>query len=256
GVKNVIAVASGKGGVGKSTVAANLAAAFQSEGLRSGLLDLDIYGPSIPTMFGLNERPEIGGKNADKIMPLDYRGLQVMSLGLVINPEEPVIWRGPMVSKAVKQLLRDVVWDDLDCLVIDLPPGTGDTQLSLLQLIPVAGAIIVTTPQEVALSDVRKGTQMFRKMGTSVLGIIENMAGFICPECGHKSEIFGSGGGEREAKRLGVEMLGRIPLKENLRSSGDEGTPLVFSEPESNGAKKFKKISRLVTEKLQAADTD
>lgn len=251
GVKNVIAVASGKGGVGKSTVAVNLAAALVKEGQKTGLLDLDIYGPSIPTMFSLQERPRVDEKNQNKVVPLDYKGLKIMSLGFVINPVDPVIWRGPMVGKAVKQLLREVTWDNLDYLIIDLPPGTGDTQISLLQLIPVSGAVIVTTPQEVALSDVRKAAGLFEKMDTPVMGIVENMAGYVCPECGHESDIFGSGGGSAEADRLNVDLLGKIPLEQSLRQSGDEGEPLVFSGADSKTAEKFQTISQQLIKKTE-----
>ncbi len=248
GVKHVVAVASGKGGVGKSTVAANLALALAGLGHRVGLLDADIYGPSQQLMFG-------GGQpmaTADgKIMPVTGPGgVRMMSLGLIIEADQPVIWRGPMLMKALEQFVGDVQWGELDELVVDLPPGTGDVSITLCQNVPVSGAVIVTTPQDVALIDARKGLAMFTKMDVPVLGIVENMSHFTCPSCGHVEHIFGKGGGERTADELGVPFLGAIPIDPQIVSGGDSGRPIVLESPESEAARAFAKVARAVVERL------
>ncbi|MCC7305792.1 MAG: Mrp/NBP35 family ATP-binding protein [Alphaproteobacteria bacterium] len=223
-VKHMIAVASGKGGVGKSTVAANLAVALARSGLKIGLLDADIYGPSQPKMMGL-EGKKPGGEEG-KIEPLNAHGVKVMSIGFMIDASAPLIWRGPMVQSAIVQLLRDVEWGELDILVIDLPPGTGDAQLTMAQKVPLSGAVIVSTPQDIALIDARKGLEMFRKVNVPVLGIIENMSTYVCPSCGHEEHIFGHGGAKSEAEKLGVPYLGEIPLHKNIRENADSGKPV------------------------------
>lgn len=230
GVRHVIAVASGKGGVGKSTVSVNLAAALAAEGLRVGLCDCDLYGPSIALMCGAKERPYADEEG--RIEPVIRHGLRMMSMGLLLEDDSPAVLRGPMVTRYTQQFLRNVLWGDLDVLLLDLPPGTGDIQLTIVQTVPLAGAVIVTTPQEVALIDARKAVSMFGKTNVPILGIIENMSGFIDPE-GRRHEIFGSGGGEREAARLGVAFLGSLPLDPALRIAGDAGTPLIVSSPDS-----------------------
>jgi ATP-binding protein involved in chromosome partitioning len=230
GVRHVIAVASGKGGVGKSTVAVNLAAALHAKGLRVGLCDCDLYGPSVAMMCGAKERPYADEEG--RIEPVIRHGLRMMSMGLLLEEDSPAVLRGPMVTRYTQQFLRNVLWGDLDVLVLDLPPGTGDIQLTIVQTVPLAGAVIVTTPQEVALIDARKAVSMFAKTNVPILGILENMSGFIDPE-GRRHEIFGSGGGEREALRLGVPFLGSLPLDPALRIAGDEGTPLTISSPGS-----------------------
>ncbi len=241
GIKNIIAVASGKGGVGKSTVSTNLAIALSRHGYNIGLMDSDIYGPSIHIMMGVDERPMVTGDQ--KILPLEKFGIKLMSMGFLIDNDAPLIWRGPLVMKAVEQFLRDVVWGELDALVIDLPPGTGDAQLTLVQKTPLTGAIIVTTPQEVALVDARRGLKMFQKMDTRVLGIVENMSYFICPECGKKTFIFGSEGGSRSSRQLNVPLLGQIPIEPWVTESGDSGIPVVANHPESASAKAFMEIA-------------
>ena len=232
GIANVVVVASAKGGVGKSTVAANLALSWAVAGARVGLLDADIYGPSQPLMLGLSgQRPHtLDGK---RIQPLTAHGINVMSIGFLIDPEQPAVWRGPMVTQALTQLLGETEWGELDYLVIDMPPGTGDLQLTLAQKVPVAGALIVTTPQEIAVADARKGLKMFEKVGVTVLGIVENMATHVCSHCGHEDAIFGSGGGERLAEQNGTELLGRLPLDSRIRAEGDSGQPTVITAPES-----------------------
>jgi ATP-binding protein involved in chromosome partitioning len=230
GVKNTVAVASGKGGVGKSTVAVNLAVALAMDGAKVGLVDADIYGPSIPLMFGINERPKAID---NKLQPLERYGVKVMSIGFLVNPMEAVIWRGPMASGAVKQFMSDVNWGDLDYLIFDLPPGTGDIQLTLVQTIPLTGAVIVTTPQDVALADAKKGLMMFNKVNVPVLGIVENMSYFICSHCGQRENIFDSGGGKRTAEELNVPFLGEIPIDTMVRIGGDKGNPIVHGEPNS-----------------------
>ncbi len=226
GVKRVIAVASAKGGVGKSSVAVNLALALAEEGQRVGLLDADIYGPSLPTMLGASEPPEVTEDR--KIHPGRAHGMQVLSMGFLIDPEQAVIWRGPMVFSAVKQFLKDAIWEDLDYLVVDMPPGTGDAQLTLVQQVPLAGVVMVTTPQEVALADVRRGIQMFRQVDVPVLGIVENMSYFLCPDNGKKYDIFGTGGGEQVARQFDLPLLAQIPIEARIREGGDTGRPLML----------------------------
>ena len=242
-VAHVVAVASGKGGVGKSTVAANLAVALSRLGYRVGLLDADIYGPSVPTMFGIHDRPRVVG---NRVLPFQRYGIQLMSLGFVVDADTPVIWRGPMVMKALEQMLADVEWGALDYLVADFPPGTGDAQLTMAQKIPMAGAVVVTTPQDVALIDARKGLAMFRKLNVPVLGVVENMSTFVCPSCGHETAIFKHGGGERTAAELGTEFLGRIPLDAAIAEGGDAGVPIVVAQPEGAHAAAFRHIAEAV----------
>jgi len=244
GVKVKIAVASGKGGVGKSTVAANLALALKQGGAAVGLLDADIYGPSQQLMMGCSERPRVNQE--EKILPVDGNGVHVMSLGFLIDPDTPVVWRGPMVMKALQQFLEDVEWGELDYLVVDLPPGTGDAQLTITQQLPLDGAVIVTTPQDVALIDARKGLAMFQKVSVPVLGVVENMASFVCPHCGETSEIFKRGGGRRTAEALGVPFLGEIPIDPEVVVGGDAGTPIVASHPDSVAARAFQELAAKV----------
>jgi ATP-binding protein involved in chromosome partitioning len=244
GVKNIIAVASGKGGVGKSTTAVNLALALAAEGARVGMLDADIYGPSQPTMLGIHGRPE--SEDGQSLEPMLGHGLQAMSIGFLIDVETPMVWRGPMVTQALEQLLNNTKWKDLDYLVVDLPPGTGDIQLTLAQRVPVTGAVIVTTPQDIALIDARKGLKMFEKVGVPILGIVENMSIHICSNCGHEERIFGEGGGERMCKDYGVEFLGGLPLDIRIREETDSGKPTVVAEPESRIAEIYRQIARRV----------
>jgi ATP-binding protein involved in chromosome partitioning len=227
GVKNTIAVASGKGGVGKSTIAANLAVALAMDGATVGLVDLDIYGPSMPLMMGIKTRP---GMKGDKLLPIEKWGVRVMSIGFLVDPMQAVVWRGPMVSGAVKQFMSDVEWGELDYLVMDLPPGTGDIQLTLVQTIPLTGAVVVTTPQDLSLADAMKAWKMFDKVNVPVLGVVENMSYFICSHCGSREEIFDNGGGKKAAAELGVPFLGEVPLYTNIRVSGDRGTPIVADQ--------------------------
>lgn len=245
-VEEVIAVASGKGGVGKSTVAVNLASSLSQQGYNTGFADLDLFGPSAPTVFGMDKKPEVTAD--EQIVPLDFKGIQVISIGFVLPTDQPTIWRGPMVSQGVEQLLGGVVWDDLDYLILDLPPGTGDTQITLCQKIEMTGAVLVTTPQQIAVADVRRANQMFQKMDVETLGIVENMSSYICPDCGSERQIFGSGGGQKLAEELGVPFLGGIPLSENVREATDSGTPIVFEEPESEATKSFGSIAKKITE--------
>jgi ATP-binding protein involved in chromosome partitioning len=247
GVGRVIAVSSGKGGVGKSTIAVNLAVALRLEGARVGLLDADIYGPNIPMMMGTEKAPE---QKDGKITPAESHGVKLISMGFFVPEETAVVWRGPMVHTAIQQLFRDVLWGELDYLLIDLPPGTGDAQLTLSQLVPLAGAITVTTPQEVALYDVRKGMMMFQKVNVPLLGIIENMSYFVCSHCGERTEIFSYGGGERAAEKLGVPFLGRIPIDPAIRDGGDTGHPIVIAQPTSPQAKAFRDIAAKLMERL------
>ena len=241
GVANIIAVASGKGGVGKSTTAVNLALALKARGLTVGILDADIYGPSMPRLLGIKGRPQqLAG---DKLAPMEAYGLKVMSMGFLVDEETPMIWRGPMVMSALSQMLKDVAWGELDVLVVDMPPGTGDAQLTMAQQVPLAGAIIVSTPQDLALIDARKGLNMFRKVDVPVLGLIENMSTFICPHCGGRSDIFAHGGAKSEAERLDVPFLGEVPLIMAIRATSDAGKPVVVSEPASAAAEAYRDIA-------------
>ena len=253
-VKNIIAVASGKGGVGKSTTAANLALALAAEGASVGLLDADIYGPSQPMMMGVEGRPESAdGKTMD---PLENYGVQVMSIGFLINPDEPMIWRGPMATQALEQLLRQTNWQELDYLIVDMPPGTGDIQLTLSQRVPMTGAVIVTTPQDIALLDARKGVAMFEKVGVPILGLVENMAAHVCTNCGHVEHIFGEGGGQRYAAERGIEYLGALPLDMHIRLQADGGKPTVVADPEGKVAGIYKDVARKVAIKVAAKAKD
>ena len=248
GVKNIIAIASGKGGVGKSTVAANLALALQAEGASVGVLDADIYGPSQPRMLGLSGRPE---PTEDKrILPMRAHGLQAMSIGVLVSEDQAMIWRGPMATQALQQMVSETLWRDLDYLVVDLPPGTGDIQLTLAQRIPVAGSLVVTTPQDVALDDVRRAVAMFRKVKVPVLGIIENMSTHICSHCGHEEAVFGTGGGERMAAETGLPLLGQVPLDTPLGRATDEGRPSQVADPEGAVAARFREIARKAAGRL------
>ena len=247
-VKNIIAVASGKGGVGKSTTAVNLALALAAEGAAVGVLDADIYGPSQPMMLGINGRPET--KDGKTMEPLENHGLQVSSIGFMIDPDEPMVWRGPMVVQALTQLLEQTNWRDLDYLIVDMPPGTGDIQLTLSQKVPVTGAVIVTTPQDIALLDARKGLKMFEKVGIPILGVVENMSTHICSNCGHAEAIFGHGGGEKMCADFGVEFLGALPLTMAIREQTDSGRPTVVAEPDGPVAAMYKEIARKVAVKV------
>lgn len=247
-VKNIIAVASGKGGVGKSTTAANLALALAAEGAAVGILDADIYGPSQPMIMGISGRPEtVDGKTME---PLENHGLQVSSIGFMIDPDEPMVWRGPLVTQAMQQLLGQTNWRDLDYLIVDMPPGTGDVQLTLSQKVPVTGAVIVTTPQDIALLDARKGLKMFEKVGIPILGIVENMSIHICSNCGHAEHIFGEGGGQKMCADFGVDFLGGLPLTISIRQQADSGTPTVVAEPDGKIAALYKDIARKVAIKV------
>ena len=249
-IGSIIAIASGKGGVGKSTTAANLALALMAEGARTGLLDADIYGPSMPRMMGVRGKPTTAdGKVLD---PMNGHGVKLMSMGFLVDEETPMIWRGPMVMSALQQLLQDVDWGPLDVLVVDMPPGTGDAQLTLAQTAKLAGAVIVSTPQDIALLDARKGLNMFRKVDVPVLGIVENMSYFQCPHCGERSEVFAHGGARREAERLGVDFLGEIPLDIAIRETSDGGRPIVVAEPESPHATAYRDIAGRVLDRLEA----
>jgi ATP-binding protein involved in chromosome partitioning len=248
-VRAIIAVASGKGGVGKSTTAVNLAVALAADGLKVGLLDADIYGPSLPQMLGTRERPRSEGQ---RIMPLSRWGLKAMSIGFLVEEETPMIWRGPMVMGALEQMMGQVAWGPLDVMIVDMPPGTGDAQLTMSQRVPLAGAVIVSTPQDVALLDARRGVRMFEKVNVPVLGLIENMSFFCCPNCNHRSDIFSHGGAKREAERLGVEFLGELPLKLEIRELADAGTPIVMARPDSDEAQTYRRIARRVWEKAAA----
>ncbi|MCU0946236.1 MAG: Mrp/NBP35 family ATP-binding protein [Rubritepida sp.] len=249
GAGRVIAVASGKGGVGKSTTAVNLAVALAQQGLRVGLLDADIHGPSLPQMLGTAAKPRVEG---ERILPVERWGLAAMSIGFLVDPETPMIWRGPMVMGALEQMMGQVEWGARDVMVVDMPPGTGDAQLTMSQRVALAGAVIVSTPQDVALADARRGVRMFEKVGVPVLGLIENMSVFCCPQCGHRAEIFGHGGARAEAARLGVEFLGELPLTVQIRELSDAGTPVVLAAPESEAAASYRAIAARLWEKLGA----
>ena len=250
GVKYTIAVASGKGGVGKSTVSTNLALAIRQLGYTVGLLDADIYGPSQQMMLGIQGRPVVG--EDEKIVPMENHGVKTMSLGLITSPDEPVIWRGPMVMKALDQFLTDVNWGELDFMIIDLPPGTGDAQLTLTQKVPLTGAVVVTTPQDVALIDARTGLAMFRKVNVPVLGIVENMSFFICRHCGEREEIFGHGGGKKTAGMLGVPFLGEVPIDPKVVVGGDSGEPIVVAHPDSPAAQAFQALAQHVVKQIES----
>ncbi|MGC2080294.1 MAG: iron-sulfur cluster carrier protein ApbC, partial [Xanthobacteraceae bacterium] len=244
GIAAIIAVASGKGGVGKSTTAVNLALALRELGLKVGILDADIYGPSMPKLLGIRERPQSAGGN--RLRPIERYGMQVMSIGFLIEEETPMIWRGPMVMSALTQMLREVEWGTLDVMVVDMPPGTGDAQLTMAQQVPLKGAVIVSTPQDLALIDARRGIAMFRRVNVPVLGIVENMSTFVCPHCGARSDIFGHGGARREAERLGVPFLGEVPLDIVIREQSDAGSPVVSAAPDNPLAQYYRAIAERV----------
>jgi len=253
-VKNIIAVASGKGGVGKSTTAVNLALALAAEGAKVGILDADIYGPSQPMMLGITGRPESVEENS--IEPMEGHGLQASSIGFLIDDDAPMVWRGPMVTSALEQLLRQTRWRDLDYLVVDMPPGTGDIQLTLSQKVPVTGVVIVTTPQDVALLDARKGLKMFEKVGVPIVGIIENMSTYVCPKCSHEEHIFGSGGGEKMCKEYGVDFLGALPLNLSIREDADAGRPTLVADPDGAISAIYKNIARQVAIRIATLSKD
>lgn len=253
GVKHVIAVASGKGGVGKSTVSTNLSVALAQSGVRVGLMDADIYGPNIPMMMGVPDPPE---KEGNKIKPAEAHGVKIMSMGFFVPEETAIVWRGPMVHTAIQQFFRDVLWGELDYLLVDLPPGTGDAQLSLSQIVPLTGVVTVTTPQEVALYDVRKGLMMFKKVNVPLLGVIENMSFFVCGRCGERTEIFSFAGGERAAQKFEIPFLGRIPLDPVIREGGDAGMPVVASTPDSPLALAFRNAAETLQTRVQALTSE
>lgn len=252
GVKNIVAVASGKGGVGKSTTAVNLALALQVEGLRVGILDADIYGPSLPRMLGIDDSVQPQVVNGNAFVPVPAHGLKSMSIGYLTSERTPMVWRGPMAGGALTQMLEQCLWGELDVLVVDMPPGTGDIQLTLSQKVRLSGAVIVTTPQDIALLDARKGIEMFHKVQVPVLGVVENMALHICSNCGHKEAIFGEGGGARVAADYGTALLGALPLERRIREEGDRGTPIVLSEPDGEIAACYRDIARNLIEALGA----
>ena len=251
GVRSIVAVASGKGGVGKSTTAVNLALGLKALDLKVGLLDADIYGPSQPRMMGISGKPS--SPDGRRLLPMENYGVKVMSMGFMVPEDTPMIWRGPMVMSAINQMLRDVEWGELDILVVDLPPGTGDAQLTMAQQVPLSGAVIVSTPQDIALLDARKGLNMFRKVDVPVLGIVENMSYFLCPHCGERSDIFSHGGARREADKLGMEFLGEVPLDMAIRETSDGGTPIVVSQPTSPHATTYRAIAERVWQKVSGA---
>jgi len=250
GIRSIVAVASGKGGVGKSTTAVNLALGLLANDLRVGILDADIYGPSMPRLLGITGKPEIA--NGRTLKPMQKYGLKVMSMGFLVGEETPMIWRGPMVVSALTQMLREVEWGELDVLVVDMPPGTGDAQLTMAQQVPLAGAVIVSTPQDLALIDARKGLNMFRKVDVPVLGIVENMSYFVAPDTGKRYDIFGHGGAKQEAERVGVTFLGEVPLEMRIRETSDEGTPVVANEPDGPHARIYRDIAAKVSARLSA----
>ena len=254
GVKNIVAVASGKGGVGKSTTAVNLALGLAAEGASVGVLDADIYGPSQPTMLGITGRPE--SKDGKTLEPMVGHGIQAISIGFLIDIDTPMVWRGPMVTQALEQLLKDTRWRDVDYLIVDMPPGTGDIQLTLAQKAPVTGAVIVTTPQDIALIDARKGFKMFEKVGIPILGVVENMSTHICSRCGHEEHIFGQGGAERMCKDYGTELLGALPLDISIREQADSGKPTVVADPDSRTAETYRAIARRVAVKIAESARD
>jgi ATP-binding protein involved in chromosome partitioning len=254
GVKNIIAVASGKGGVGKSTTAVNLALGLAAEGATVGVLDADIYGPSQPMMLGITGRPE--SSDGKSLEPMMGHGIQAISIGFLIDMDTPMVWRGPMVTQALEQLLKDTRWRDVDYLIVDMPPGTGDIQLTLAQKVPVTGAVIITTPQDIALLDARKGLKMFEKVGIPILGIVENMSTHVCSNCGHEEHIFGSGGAERMSKDYGVELLGSLPLDIAIREQADSGKPTVVSDPDSPIAESYRRIARRVAVRIAEQQKD
>jgi ATP-binding protein involved in chromosome partitioning len=254
GIKNIIAIASGKGGVGKSTTAVNLALALLAEGASVGILDADIYGPSQPMMLGIAGRPE--SKDGKSLEPMEGHGLQAISIGFLIDVDTPMVWRGPMVTQALEQLLKDTRWRELDYLVVDLPPGTGDIQLTLAQKVPVTGVVIVTTPQDIALIDARKGLKMFEKVGIPILGIVENMSTHICPNCGHESHIFGEGGAARMSKDYGTELLGQLPLDSLIREHADSGKPTLVADPDGRVSAIYKQIARRCAVRIAESQKD
>jgi ATP-binding protein involved in chromosome partitioning len=254
GIKNIIAIASGKGGVGKSTTTVNLALALSAEGASVGILDADIYGPSQPMMLGIQGRPE--SKDGKSLEPMENHGLQAISIGFLIDIDTPMVWRGPMVTQALEQLLKDTRWRELDYLIVDLPPGTGDIQLTLAQKVPVTGAVIVTTPQDIALIDARKGLKMFEKVGIPILGVVENMSIHICPNCGHESHIFGEGGAARMCKDYGTELLGQLPLDGAIREQTDAGKPTLVSDPDGRISQIYKQIARRCAVRIAESQKD
>ena len=254
GVGAIVAVASGKGGVGKSTVAANLALGLRANGLRVGVLDADIYGPSMPRMLGISGRPR--SRDGKTLIPMENYGLKCMSMGFLVPEDTPMIWRGPMVMSALQQMLREVDWGELDIMIADMPPGTGDAQLTMAQQVPLAGAVIVSTPQDIALLDARKGLNMFRKVDVPVLGIVENMSYFLCPHCGGRSEIFSHGGARQEADRLGTEFLGEVPLDLEIRQTSDGGTPITVADPDNPHALVFRQMAARIWEKVAGAGAE
>jgi ATP-binding protein involved in chromosome partitioning len=254
GVKNIVAVASGKGGVGKSTTAVNLALGLAAEGASVGILDADIYGPSQPTMLGITGRPE--SKDGKTLEPMVGHGIQAISIGFLIDIDTPMVWRGPMVTQALEQLLKDTRWRDVDYLMVDMPPGTGDIQLTLAQKVPVTGAVIVTTPQDIALIDAKKGLKMFEKVGIPILGVVENMSTHICSNCGHEEHIFGQGGAERMCREYGTELLGALPLDINIREQADSGMPTVIADPDGRAAETYRAIARRLAVKIAESAKD
>jgi len=250
GIGDIVAVSSTKGGVGKSTVAVNLAAALSQLGQRVGILDADVYGPSLPTMLGLSGRPQVFEQS--KVMPMEKFGLRVMSMGFFLDDTSPVIWRGPLVTGLLRQFLKDVQWGELDMLIIDLPPGTGDAQLTVVQQVPLSGGVIVTTPQDVSVVDVERGIAMFNQVNTPVLGVVENMSVYICPHCGTRDELFGSGGAQRLSREFDVPLLGQIPIVPAIRESGDAGTPLVIAQPEHPASRTYVSIAEQVLDRVAA----